>query len=183
MNPYLIVVFAHVVGVLGMFAGFALDWSSLGSLRRARTAEQARAAFDAIGVVPRVGVPALLVTLVAGIYLAFQWKWEPPWIHIGFASMLLLPVLGGAITGRRLAGLRKALPEQGSLPAAALERARDPLLVLSLRVRLATVVGIVYVMEVKPPLFEALVAMGVAVVAGLAWSAPAWRRVPPERAA
>jgi hypothetical protein len=177
MNPYLIVVFVHVVGVMGMFAGLTLDWTTLASLRRAHTAEQARDALDSFAIVPRVGIPALLVTLGAGIYLAFQWKWQAPWIHTGFASMLLLPILGGAITGRRLGALRRSLPERGSLPAAVLERTQDPLLALSFRVRLAIVTGIAFLMEVKPPLFEGLLAMGLAVIAGLAWSAPAWLRV------
>jgi hypothetical protein len=50
----------------------------------------------------------------------------------------------------------------------------DPVLSLSLRVRTALFMGIVFIMAVRPSGVGALAAMGLALVVGLAASLPAW---------
>jgi hypothetical protein len=173
MNMYMIVVFAHVVGAMALFGALLMEWSLLRKLFRANTADQARETVDAFDAIWRVrptalGPVALVVTLLTGIYLAIQWRWEPPWIRVGFASILLLPLFGGTITGRKLGNLKKMLPASGPLASTDLERVRDPLLSLSLRARFGIVLGVVFLMEVKPPLLEGLIAMSVSIAAAIA---------------
>lgn len=54
-------------------------------------------------------------------------------------------------------------------------RVRDPLLIASWRVRVAIVLGIVFLMTGKPGMWESVLLVLVAVVVGVFSSLPAWR--------
>src|SRR6266511_3753344 len=153
MSLYAIVVFLHIVGALGLFAALALEWASILSLRRATIADHAREWARLLASLRLVGAPALLTILVTGIYMmATRWGGQG-WIGVGFGGLVLVAVLGGILTGRR-----------------------DPILMVSLYLRTALALGIVFVMSVKPDTAGALTAMGVALVLGLATGFPTWSR-------
>ncbi len=57
--------------------------------------------------------------------------------------------------------------ENAELTKALIARLRDPMLRLSMRLRIAIATGIIFLMVTKPNLFGALLALGVAVVAGV----------------
>jgi hypothetical protein len=178
MNWYLLVKFVHVLGAVGFFAAFASEWVGVEDLRRASSAEQARRGISLCNRVRWVGAPSLVLALASGIYLASTaWSWQVGWIGVSFGSLLLMAILGGAINGRKIAALEKALPASGALDESWRARVGDPLLSLSLRLRIAITVGILFLMTMK--LVETSKALGViavAVVAGVAASLPAWRR-------
>ncbi len=176
MSLYSIALFLHIVGALGLFAALGLEWTSLRQLRRATTVEQARAWFDVLGLVRRIGPAALVAILLPGFYLmAAAWGWTG-WIVVALAGMGLLAALG-ALNGVPLAALgRELTTRQGTLAAPVRERLQHPRFVTSIKTRVALVVGIVFLMTVKPDLGGALLTIGVAVVLGLVASVPAWRR-------
>ncbi len=173
MSLYSIALFLHIVGALGLFAALGLEWTSLRQLRRATTVAQARAWFDVLGLVRRIGPASLATILLPGFYLmATAWHWTG-WIVVALAGMGLLAVLG-ALNGVPLAALRRELDTQQAAPVC--ERLLHPRFVLSIQTRVALVLGIVFLMTVKPDLGGALLTIGVAVVLGLGASVPAWRR-------
>ena len=95
----------------------------------------------------------------------------------------LLPILGVAIGGRRMAAIRSAVAaESGLLSPALRQRLGDPLLWTSIQVRVAIALGIVFLLTVKPGLGGALLTIGLAVVLGLASALPAWSPVQPQEA-
>ena len=162
MNRYAIALFLHIVGALGLFAALGLEWTSLRQLRRATTVAQARAWFDVLGLVRRIGPASLATILLPGFYLmATAWSWTG-WIVVALAGMGLLAALGA------LNGVPLAAPVR--------ERLQHPRFVASIQTRVALVLGIVFLMTVKPDLGGALLTIGVAVVLGLVASVPAWRR-------
>ncbi len=176
MSLYAIALFLHIVGALGLFAALGLEWTSLRQLRRATTVAQARAWFDVLGLVRRIGPAALATILLPGFYLmATAWSWTG-WIVVALAGMGVLAVLG-ALNGVPLSALgRELATQQGALTAPVRERLQHPRFVLSIQTRVALVLGIVFLMTVKPDLGGALLTIGVAVVLGLVTSVPAWRR-------
>ena len=178
MNLYLLVKFAHALGAVGFFAAFAAEWVALADLRRASVVEQARRGIVLGNAVRWVGAPSLLVALASGVYLASSaWSWAAGWIGVSIGSLVLMAILGGAINGRKIAALQKALPASGVLDEAWRARLGDPLLSLSLRVRIAIAVGILFLMTVKVvETRKALAVIAVAVIGGVAASLPAWRR-------
>jgi hypothetical protein len=88
---------------------------------------------------------------------------------------VVIAVLGAAVGGRRAAAIARALPaEVGPISTTLRGRLHDPVRALSLWVRTALFLGIVFVMSTQPSGAGALAAIGVAVVAGLAVALPAW---------
>ena len=101
------------------------------------------------------------LTLVpSGLYLAGSgWGWSVPWINLGFASLVAAAVLGAATTGRTI----------GRVQVGAGDQLRAPLLGISYCTRIAMLIGIVYLMSVKPALGESLIVMAAATAVGLAF--------------
>jgi hypothetical protein len=168
MSLYSISLFLHIVGTLALFAVLSLEWAGLVGLRRATTAGQARDWARLLSL-PRLGGPAALTVLVTGIYLtATRWGAQG-WIVVGLAAMVTIAVLGPALGARRSAAIGRALPaEDGPISATLRRQLRDPVLMVSIRLRTALFLGIVFLMSSKPGVAAALAAIAVALVLGLA---------------
>jgi hypothetical protein len=177
MNFYSIALFLHIVGALGFFVAFGLEWTSWLYLRRATTITQAREWLGVLGLLRRVGPVSMGIILLAGFYLMATAWGGTAWIGIALAAMVLIAVLGGVLTGRRVAGIGQALAaESETLSLAFRQRLNDPLLETSLKVRVAIALGIVFLMTAKPALEGALLTLSAAVIVGLASTLPAWNR-------
>jgi len=150
-----------------------LEWASLPSLRRAASAEQAREALKLSAPLGRLYAFSWLAILIPGLYMAgTAWR-GVGWTIIALAAVVVLAVLGGVFTGRRMAPIGKSLATMsGPLPPTLRQQLDDPFLWASLRVRTAIALGIVFLMSVKPDLVGSLIAMTVAVVIGLVFNLP-----------
>lgn len=177
MSLYAISVFLHIVGALGLFAALGLEWASVLNLRRATTAGQAREWAKLLASLRFVGLPAVLTLLITGIYMtATRWG-EQGWIGVSFGGLVLIAVLSGALTGRRAGPILRAVAsEEGPVSATLGDRLRDPVLTVSMYVRTALALGIVFVMSTKPSATSALTVLGVALVLGMLAGFPAWSR-------
>lgn len=168
MSVYSIAVFLHIVGALGLFAALGLEWAGIHNLRRVVTAGQAREWAKLLGALRFVGGPAALTLLITGIYLSATHWGQQGWIGLGLAGLVLIAALGGALTGRRIGAIARALPpDDGPIPAALGDRLHDPVLPLSAWIRTALALGIVFIMSTKPSGAAALAVMGVALGLGL----------------
>jgi hypothetical protein len=174
MTLYVSALFLHVVGALGFFVALSLEWTSLRHLQRATTAEQVREWLAVFAGVRRVAFASLATLLLSGLYMtAAAWGWVA-WVLIALAAIVLLAVLGATLTGRRMAAIGRAVAaESGSLSSALRHQLHDPFLRTSVQTRTAIALGIVFLMTVKPDLAGALLAIGAAIVLGLASSLPA----------
>ena len=125
----------------------------------------------------------MVLLLVPGMYMAATGWRGTAWPWIGLAAMLFLPALG-APSGVRLGRVQRAAAgERGPLSGALRQQLRHPLYQASLRIRLAVLVRIVFLMTVKPGLGASLATIGVAALLGGLWSLPLTiRGGPPERA-
>jgi hypothetical protein len=167
MNGYAVALFVHIVGALGLFVALGLEWTSLLLLRRATTSEQVRERLRLASGVPRVSGAALAALLVSGLYLTVTVWGGVAWIAVALAAMVLMAVLGAALSRPRLAAIGRAV-EAGSLA-----RLPDPLLWLSIHIRLAVALGIVFLMTFKPDLNGSLLIIAVTAVLGLVAALPA----------
>ena len=179
---YQLVLFAHVVGALGLFGAIALEWTSLLRLRRATTVGQAREWAGVIGSVGRINFPSMLAILVSGIYMTVT-VWAASgfgaigWIVASFVAMIALAVIGARLNRQPMATLMQALsaePSQRDDVSEALSRqVRNPLLWLSAQTRAGIALGIVFCMTVKPDLSGAALAIVIAAALGFALALPA----------
>lgn len=178
MTFYSFALFLHIVGALGLFIGLSLEWTSLWHLRRTTTAEQVKQWFLNFALLRRIYPASWAAILLPGIYMTATVWGGVAWIGIAFAAIFLLPILGAAISGRRMAAIGPVMAaERGTISPTLRQQLADPLLWVSIQVRLAIALGIIFLMTVKPGPVGSLLTIGVAVILGLASALPAWSQV------
>jgi hypothetical protein len=167
---YPLVLFLHILGAFGLIAALTLEAIGLRGLRRAVRSEDALMWLGiSRGLVLRLAPASLGLILVTGLYMTAT-AWGPKgWILVALASLVLLAVIGALGTGIRMARLGPALGRASAGPLSDdLRRAlRDPILVTSLRTRLAIVVGVVFLMTVTPSAVASVVVIVLATAIGL----------------
>ena len=121
--------------------------------------------------------PTGILLMLSGLYMTtIVWGWQAAWPRVSLVAMVLLAIIGGAVTGPRLGALaRAAADEQGPLSSGLRARLQAPRLLVSVQFRAAIALGNVCLMTLKPSLGGALFTLGVALTAGLAAAAQAIR--------
>lgn len=176
MSLYAIAIFLHIIGALALFAAIGLEWAAQHHLRRARTVGQVREWLKLFAALHRVAGPAAVTILVTGVYMsATQWG-RQPWIGLGLVGLVTMAALAPMLTGRRARAIARAIPaDDGTVPPTLRHRITDPVLRVSVWLRTAIGLGVVYLMAVKPASGgAALTVLAVAVVLGLAAWLPTW---------
>jgi uncharacterized membrane protein len=170
MSDYTLALFAHIVGVIGLFIGIALDMATIARLRRAQTVAQVREATGFVTFQARLIQLSALLLLVAGMYMAAT-VWEgPPWILVSFGALIVMGALSGGLNGRRLSAIKKTAadePSAASLSPAFQRRLTDAVLLTSAWTAGMLGLGVVFVMTTKPDLLISLLVLLVSVVLGV----------------
>jgi hypothetical protein len=168
MTLYSFVLFAHITGVLAMFACLSLEVLSLSRLRRASTLSEVQLWIEPVPRLSRIALGSLLVILLTGVFLTIQMSgFGLAWLKVTIAAFLLMAPLGAA-SGRRI-GYVQRLSGNGKMnQSEILDLLRRPFLKISLAIRIAVFLGIVLLMTAKPGLPESLAIAGGSVVLGLA---------------
>jgi hypothetical protein len=166
---YQLALFLHIIGAFGLVAAITVEAIGLRGLRRATRSDDALVWLRlSRSIVMRLTPASLVLILVSGLYMVAT-AWGPRgWILVALGSLVLLGVIGALGTGRRMARIGPAVGRtQGPLSDELRMKARDPILLLSLRVRLAMVLGIAFLMTLKPSLVASLVVIVLAIALGL----------------
>jgi hypothetical protein len=174
MSVYTFVLFIHVASALLLFIAFAIEWAAVNYLRKATTPAEAQTWLGFGRYAPVFNGPALAVLILTGGYLAsvlgaFKFGWIPGSL-IGIAIVMLLGIV---INVPKMRAIRLAIPNGGE----ALQKAlHNPLLPLSVRLRMFLALSIVFMMATKVKLGNCLLAMAVGLIIGLLFSIPVLRR-------
>jgi hypothetical protein len=166
---YQFALFLHIIGGFGLIAAITVEAVGLRGLRGATQSTDAMVWLRLLrSIVMRLTPSSLGLILVTGLYMVAT-TWGPRgWILVALGSLVLLGAIGALGTGRRMARIGPAVGRtQGPLSAEVREQLRSPILLMSLRVRLAIVLGVVFLMTVKPSAVSSLVVMVVALALGL----------------
>jgi hypothetical protein len=168
VSTYGIVVFLHIVGALGLFVGIGLELVSLARLREVSTTNQARDWLGVLSSLRRFDGPSGLLILATGIFMMVA-RWQhQPWIGLAIIGMVLMAALSIAVTSRRARALKSAVPSSDGMISTGLgARLSDPVMRAAATIRAATALGIVFEMALKPTGPSAVVAMVVALAAGV----------------
>jgi hypothetical protein len=167
VNVFSIVLFIHVLSAIALFIAIAIEGFLLLRLRSASDREQLQFPVRAFGRLGRIYGPAFLGLLGGGLYLAAKLGSRAAWIPVALGATLLMVIVGGLITGRRMSGLRKVLTTITDSSESLLSLARSNALVVSYGVRAGLAVGIVFLMSTMPSLLPSLVVLGAGSIAGL----------------
>ncbi len=168
---------------MSLFIGLSFTLAYVLRLRRAQTAAQVRAETTFGGSQRVLIVASSLLLLVAGIYMTVTaWDSDPPWILLSLAALVVMGVLGGVVSARRLEAIKKAAEASGDSLSPALKRQlADPVLLTAVLTAGMLGLGVVFLMTTKPDLIGSLIALAVALVLGVV-SAQVWRRPAEARA-
>jgi hypothetical protein len=173
MNVYSIALFIHIVGALGFFVALGVEWLSLRHLQSTTTTEQVAMWMRASTGVRRFGMASMITILVTGFSMMAIGRAGGAWIIVAFWSLVVLSVLAVTLSFRRMAAIGRAVTaETGPVSPTLRHLLCHPLLWIAIQTRVAIALGIVYLMTIKPELWAALLAMGVAIALGLASALP-----------
>jgi uncharacterized membrane protein len=169
-----LVLFVHIVGMLVLFVGLALEWLSLEFLQRSTTPAQGSPWLTVLRALPRYMAAAVGLILISGIFLAARvGVLDNGWVRVSLGAMFLMGILGGPVVRSQMRALRDAGGDDREGPSAPLRlHASHPRLRASLRVRTAAGLAIVILMIGKPDLGESLFLVGAALVLGAVMSVP-----------
>jgi len=161
-----IILFVHVASAMGIIAGVGIEGFALANLRHAGAGEGLGRSLGIFRQAQRVAGPSMGLTLLSGLYLAgAYWGWKQGWVDVTIGSIVVLAVIGGAMTGRVLARVGKAAPNAPAAGALATLRT-------SYLLRVAVLAGIVFLMTNKlaawPSILTILIAMAIALLADFA---------------
>ena len=182
MTIYYTVLFIHVVSVIGLFIALAAEGAILFRIRTAQSVDETRFFVGAFQRLRIVAIPSFLGILVGGLYLASKWGRGTFWIPFALGATLLIMLIGGLVTGKRIARLRNALSsDEIDLPIKAISaKTKDNALLISYGLRAGLGLGIVFLMTAKPDLPGSLGALAAGCAAGLlgtAWMRRASNRI------
>jgi hypothetical protein len=169
MTIYAVVLFIHVVSAIALFIALAAEGPLVFRIRSAQSVQEAHFFIRAFQRLRIIAIPSYLGVLLAGMYLASNWGGGTFWIPSALGATVLIMLLGGFVTGRRIARLKKVLlSTENDVSAEVLTTiAKDNALLLSYALRAGLGLGIVFLMTAKPGLTASLGAVSAGCAAGL----------------
>jgi len=178
MTVYTVVLYAHLLGAFAFSIACGIEWTASALFRNATSSEQVGAWLRVYRVSPPLYGIGLLVLLLSGGYLAsLTGAMKQGWIPATLLAIGLAVVAGVALILPRMKRIRKALPSlHQEITGEFRSLLSDPLLHSAIRTRVLLAAGIVYLMAAKLPFAGSLVALAAALVLGVVFSVPAWRR-------
>jgi hypothetical protein len=177
MSTYTIMLFVHLVGVIGVFVGVGAWLFAVSALRRAQQVMQVRALAGLTVASGNVAVAGVLLLAIGGVYMALTvWGLRATWITVATVSFALLAPFGVLVIDPRIRAIAKAADAspEGPVTASLAARVRDPIVGIGLHLYIAVLLGIVFLMTTKPTLVVSILAMAVAAALGLASGLPLW---------
>ncbi|HEY7833385.1 MAG TPA: DUF2269 family protein, partial [Ktedonobacterales bacterium] len=106
MSVYTLALFVHVLGALGMFAGFGTWFFGLIALRRAERVEQVRTITMVLALAHSVGAGSVVLVIIPGLYMAFAlWSLQTSWIAVSIAGVLVVAPTASALIDRKVKAL------------------------------------------------------------------------------
>jgi hypothetical protein len=153
MMPHTPVLFVHLLAAATLFGAMAIAHLALHRLRAAGTSQEARLWLGVLGRVKLVMPVAGVVLLVAGAELArVDGALSSGWVITAAVGVVVALVLGATVNAawaRRVGAALVWLPD-GPLPGPALEAIARPSIMVSSRVSVGLVLGILFLMAARP---------------------------------
>lgn len=177
MDPSPVELFIHIVGVIGMFVGFGTLLLGVLFLGRARDIGEARAiaraltlgrqiGLEHVSVIDAIVVASVLLIAATGLHMAiYTGDWRSGWVKVAMGTFILLAPVGPLVINPRLHAVARATEGDQAGLEMFRSRLKDPWLSISLRAAFAVLVGLVFLMAVKPSLvLSGLLVLGAALI-------------------
>ena len=173
MTIYNFVLFAHIVGVIGLFAAVVMQWVVVVGITGARTVGPVRTWTTLVPTIERTHPISTALIILSGLYMAIvQWGLAQAWIDAAFVIIILMAVLGARVIVPRLRAIKadaEVAPE-GALPDILIREINDSTLATVFRIQTATAFVLVLLMTNKPDLLATVGIIIVGGVVGIVWA-------------
>jgi hypothetical protein len=180
MSLYTVLLFLHVVGAIALGVILCFELAAILGLQSGTTATQATPWLSLLRAPRKLARPAGPTVLLSGMYLSVTRWGLQGWIIAGLLAIVLIGALDAMLSARRVAAIMKSLESEDGLIAPDMRRLiRDPMLALSIALRMALFVGIVFLMCTKPGRVVSLSVIAVSLIGGYAVALPGLRETRP----
>jgi hypothetical protein len=168
---YQVVLALHILGAFGLVGSIGMEALVVRGLSRATTAEEGRPFLGAYQILRILAPASLLVILIAGLYMtAAVWHWTG-WNVVGILGLIAIGAIWGSVNGRKMAQIGPLLGwARGVLTEDVRGMISGQAFRLSLWARIGIVIGVVFVMTLKPGFLASLAIVVIAAGAGLAYA-------------
>lgn len=170
---YETMLFLHILGVLFMFAAVGITLTGMIGMLYSKDNKTLKV-WSTLAVKMDGFIPlSVFLILLPGLYLVFtSWGWAMAWVNISLGALVFMTLAGPIINLRRLKIILQAVnAESGEKPSEnLLSKVRDRVLWNSVSIMTMEVIAISYLMTIKPPLIESLVAIIIFFVLGFVFS-------------
>jgi uncharacterized membrane protein len=172
MSLYLIGLYLHITGAVGLFAGLGIEGVVYSGLKNAATIQQVLPLERFMLVIRKLYAFSVIFLLLSGIFLAEEsWTWNP-WIITGLVLLIALTGYGN-VTGRKLGMSILSLDKTGKfIPDEIRKRISDPFIIKSYKVKVTLALGIIFMMTTKPGWIGCMVTVVAAFALGLLLDMP-----------
>jgi hypothetical protein len=162
--------FLHILGVMVMFAAVGITLTGMIGMVFAKETKILKV-WSKVTVKMDEFLPfSVILILAPGLYLVISsWGWKVPWVNISLAALILMSLAGPIINLRRFKEILVTVnAETGDIPSAKLvEKVRDRVLWNTVSIMTMEVLGIIYLMTVKPGILGSLVTLVIGILLGL----------------
>lgn len=172
MNLYLVALYLHIVGAVGMFAGLSIEGIVYSNLKTAATVKQVLPWGSTMMIIRKVFAVSVILLLIPGIYLVIEsWGWNA-WVITGLILLISLSGYGSA-TGRKIGmSIGSLKGSEESLTDEIKKKIADPSIMKSYKVKVTLALGIIFIMTIKPDWIGSIVSIFAAFALGLLLDLP-----------
>ncbi len=173
---YDLVLFLHVLGAIGVFLALTVEWFLVARLEQAQGDVELVASLRPFAKLPLIGLPATILVLLSGIYLAETASlWRQGWPVAALVGLLLLALFGIAFGSRPAQMAARLLGAGHGVPVELRSVLRSKGMRRSVYARSWIGIGIVYLMTLQPAGRGATTVLGVSLALALIALVP-WHR-------
>lgn len=163
---YNIALFLHVAGAMMLAGAVAAESVCLRDLRKASSMGNTADSLSAYAKASMTGEIGLAVILVPGIYMAVVAWPTAGWVAVGFLALILIGAIGGSMTGKKIRVMKEEAAKTEDMTPEFRKRLLDGSFVLSIRLRTFIILGVVFIMTVKPSLAGSIITLVISIVLG-----------------
>ena len=167
---YQMMLFLHILGVLFMFAAVAGTLIGMFGMLNSKDNKVLKI-WANLSVKMDEFLPfSVTLILLPGLYLVFStWGWNIAWVNVSIGALLLMTLAGPIINLRRFKRILETVnTETVEKPSSdLLAKVRDRVLWNSVSIMTMEVLGIIYLMTIKPSLIGSLVTIVICFVLGI----------------
>jgi hypothetical protein len=163
---YKIALFLHVTGALMLCSAIAIEWLCIINLRKTDSLDRVKESLFYYSKLGIIGDIAAFLVLIPGIYMMVVVWGKASWGILGLFGLLLIGFIGGTMTGKKMKKIREIIKTENRSSKEVINILKDKSLWISIKLRTTILVGVVFLMTVKPELTGSIITIIVSIILG-----------------